>query len=240
MSAVKNFAFKIFHLFAALHFLYAIYYDWVYVLPEEIILREYSFGGKLVYLTVLDVFLQAFYFSVAFVNDCVGSNETDIKDRPLIRKIKDYFFSAFAFPLALDVALLFWSMYTIDRRSVFPDEVDWFFPAWLNHILHTNVAVFIVIELVILHRQYPSRKEGICGLMIFMFSYLAWMHVTRLFAGKWAYPILEMLDIPGKIAFFVFTMSFPIAMYFFGEFLNGIVWSAGRIGKANEVKRGIV
>lgn len=54
MSFFKNSAIKIFHLSIALHYIYAIYYDWVYVLPEEVILRQYSFGGKLVYLTVLN------------------------------------------------------------------------------------------------------------------------------------------------------------------------------------------
>lgn len=55
MSCVKNLALKFFHLSVVLHYVYAFYYDWVYVLPEEIILRQYSFGGKLVYLTVLNV-----------------------------------------------------------------------------------------------------------------------------------------------------------------------------------------
>lgn len=54
MSSAKDFALKIFHFLVASHYIFAIYYDWVYVLPEEIKLRNYSFGGKLVYLTVLN------------------------------------------------------------------------------------------------------------------------------------------------------------------------------------------
>jgi hypothetical protein len=46
---------KVFHFTVALHYLYAFYYDWTYVLPEEVKLRKYTFGGKLVYLTVLNV-----------------------------------------------------------------------------------------------------------------------------------------------------------------------------------------
>lgn len=55
MSSVKKLFLKIFHLAVAVHYIFAILYDWIYVLPNEIILREYSFGGKLVYLTVLNV-----------------------------------------------------------------------------------------------------------------------------------------------------------------------------------------
>lgn len=173
---------------------------------------------------------------LAFLNDFLGSNDTAIKDRPLLRKLKDFIFATFALPLAFDVAWLFWSMYLLDRRSVFPDEVDAFFPTWLNHILHTNVAIFVSVELVILHREYPTRKEGLCGLMIFMFSYLIWMHVTRYYAGKWAYPIIDQLDLIGKIGFFVFTMSFPVLMYFFGEYLNEKIWNVERITKQQQRK----
>lgn len=39
--------FAAFHLFAALQFLYGLYYEVVHVLPEEIKLRKFTFGGKL-------------------------------------------------------------------------------------------------------------------------------------------------------------------------------------------------
>jgi hypothetical protein len=55
MSTAKAVFFKIFHLLVAVHYIFAFVYDWVYVLPEEIKFRKYSFGGKLVYLTVLNV-----------------------------------------------------------------------------------------------------------------------------------------------------------------------------------------
>lgn len=138
-------------------------------------------------------------------------------------------FASFAFPLGFDVAVLFWSLYAMDRRTVFPVEVDAFFPTWLNHVLHTNVAIFTTVEMIILHREYPSKKEGICGLMTFMFSYLAWMFVTRIFAGKFPYPIIDALNLPGKTGFFAFTMTFPILMYCLGEFLNKQIWSEQRI-----------
>lgn len=50
----ENSVIKVFHLLVAIHYFYAIYYDFVYVLPKEIPLRNYSFGSKLVYLTVLN------------------------------------------------------------------------------------------------------------------------------------------------------------------------------------------
>ena len=261
MSFIKNIALKFFHLSVALHYAYAIYYDCVYVLPEEVILRQYSFGGKLVYLTVINAvknlvevnlftkhyvsnfffnqILQSFYFLLAFLNDIFGSNEYAIKEHQRIRKFKDYFFATFIFPLALSVAILFWLLYAVDRTTVFPKEAESFFPSWLNHILHTNVAVFAIIEMIILHHQCPSRKEGITGLVTFMFSYLIWMFITKYYAGRFAYPIIDALNVPGKIGFFVFTMSFPMGMYLLGEFVNRKIWSDTRLLKMyqkNEIK----
>lgn len=59
MSAVRNVVLKLFHLLAAIHFIYAVYYEIVHILPEEIPLRGYSFGGKFVYLTILNVVSDA-------------------------------------------------------------------------------------------------------------------------------------------------------------------------------------
>lgn len=175
--------------------------------------------------------LQSFYFSLAFINDFVGSNEVATKDQPLIKKIKDFVFATFALPLALDVSILFWSLYAMDRRSVFPDELDSFFPSWLNHILHTNIAIFVIIELIVLHRNYPARKESLTAIALFMSCYLIWLHITRYYAGKWTYPILDTLDVPGKILFMAFISAFLFSMYFLGEFLNRKVWNASRIEK---------
>lgn len=180
--------------------------------------------------------LQAVYFSLAFVNDFVEP----VKDQALVGKIKDYIFAAFTFPLALNVAGLFWSLYAYDRYLVFPKEADAFFPSWLNHILHTNVAIFIVVEMFILQRQYPSRKGGLCGLMVFIFSYLAWLHVIRYHAGVWPYPILNVLDLPSRFAFFIFTMGLPVLMYFLGEWLNEEIWgqqkSEPTVQRKSEIK----
>lgn len=50
----KNSLVKAFHFIAAIQFFYALYYECAYVLPAEIPLRQFSFGGKLIYLTFLN------------------------------------------------------------------------------------------------------------------------------------------------------------------------------------------
>lgn len=41
------------------------------------------------------------YFTICLLNDIIGSNEISIKEKPLIRKIKDYMYASVAFPVAM-------------------------------------------------------------------------------------------------------------------------------------------
>lgn len=49
-----NISIKVFHFAAAAQFLYALYYECVFVLPAEIPVRKFSFGGNFIYLTFLN------------------------------------------------------------------------------------------------------------------------------------------------------------------------------------------
>lgn len=91
--------------------------------------------------------------------------------------------------------------------------------------MHTNVALFIVMELFVTFRQYPTRKTGVISLTVFMLGYVTWIHIIKHVSGKWVYPILEVLNLPQRIAFIAFIGVFCISFYFVGEFLNNTVWA---------------
>lgn len=71
---------------------------------------------------------QAVYFTLCIFNDFIGTNEFHPKKPSALRRFKDYVFAAFAFPLALNVAISFWSIYAIDRELILPKSFDSFFP----------------------------------------------------------------------------------------------------------------
>ncbi|ALC38553.1 CG3625 [Drosophila busckii] len=218
------------HLTAAVQFTYAIYYDYKYVrFPENIEehthLIHHPFGGKFKYLTFLDAIIQALYYIVSLLNDFVGTNELVPKRAPAIRKFKDWLMATLAFPVALNVGVTFWTLYAIDRELVFPKVLDPVFPSWLNHILHTNIVVFIVLELFTSYRAYPKRSKGLAGLGIFMVSYLVWIHIIKHYSNVWVYPVLEVLQFPQRMVFFVAVIGFTLALYLLGEFLNNVVWA---------------
>lgn len=152
-----------------------------------------------------------------------------IKDRPLIRRIKDYIFATLAFPLAFDVGVMFWSFFTIDRELVAPKAWDAIFPVWLNHFIHTDIMVFMAIEMVILHRHYPRIKHSLLGLFAFMLAYISWVHIIHEATGYWVYPILAAFNWAQRLGFHLFNISVPVTFYFIGKFINNWIWSEDRV-----------
>lgn len=62
------------------------------------------------------------------LNDIFGTNEVSPRKTPALRQLKDYVFGAFAWPLALNVGVSFWTLMAIDRELVLPKVLDPYFP----------------------------------------------------------------------------------------------------------------
>lgn len=240
----------LFHLFGAIQFAYGCYYDYTYVIVPSTSRVVPSFGGKLKYLTFINAvsyhridarkmptcvqiykrnyfsqMIQTAYFTVAVLNDLTGSNEPSPTEKPLIRRLKDSVFSALAFPVAVFVGVTFWALYAVDRELILPRSLDAYFPTWLNHVMHTNIVIFILIELATSFRMYPSRNFGLSILCTFMLCYVVWMHVIWFETGMWVYPVLNVFNWPLRILFYVFNLIFVCTFYSVGERLNSAIWS---------------
>lgn len=69
------------------------------------------------------------YFTISLINDLIGTNAVAPFGRlPLVRRLKDFLFAAFALPLAFMVGVLFWGLWFIDRELVLPRVLDIFLP----------------------------------------------------------------------------------------------------------------
>ncbi|XP_059611961.1 androgen-induced gene 1 protein-like [Phlebotomus argentipes] len=224
--AVSNSVRLLFHIIATAMFWFAIQYEYNFVkIPVDQHPMARAIGGKFKYLTFLNAICQAVYYTIALLNDLVGSNKVSHTKLPLIRRVKDYVMISLAFPLAATVSTTFWSLMAIDRELVFPKFLDDYVPTWLNHVLHTNIFICIVIELFMSFRKYPARREGMLGLIIFMVAYLVWIHVIHHYSGVWVYPILEVLSFPMRVVFYIVVIGMTGALYILGEFLNNAIWT---------------
>ena len=63
-----------------------------------ITIKKIQINLNLLYLFQI---LQTLFFLVCLVNDIFGSNVVGLKNRPFIRKCKDYFHAAIGFPVAM-------------------------------------------------------------------------------------------------------------------------------------------
>lgn len=156
--------------------------------------------------------IQVIYLTVALLHDFTGSAQ--------LKKTRDYIFGTLSFPLGLETTFMYWTMRTIDRELVYPKALDEFFPLWLDVALHTNVTVFVVIELFLTKHKYPDRTLALKGLTTFMIGYLMWLLVIKAQTGRWVYHLFEALEYPQRIAFFGVSGIFTNGLYFIGEFLN--------------------
>ncbi|XP_017788085.1 PREDICTED: androgen-induced gene 1 protein-like isoform X2 [Habropoda laboriosa] len=180
--------------------------------------------GQLKYLTIWNVIIQAIFFFICMLNDWFGTNAVNPKKPPFIRKLKDYIHAVFSFPIAMFVGVTFWALMFVDRELVFPKVLDAYFPWWLNHLMHTMIMVSIVIETILAPRKYPKRSKSLLGLSLFMITYLVWIHVIYYKSGIWVYPVIDVLSLPLRVAFFASMMLFSMMLYYLGETLDNFVW----------------
>lgn len=104
-------------------------------------------------------------------------------------------------------------------------------PNIINHAMHTNIAVLVIIEMILSTSTYPCRKSGIFTLGSANILYIIWAHIVFFVSGVWSYPILDtalnrhLLIVSFVIAGFVF--------YYLGEILSRIM----NVGKMERMKR---
>ncbi|XP_016999591.2 androgen-induced gene 1 protein [Drosophila takahashii] len=215
------------HLTAAVHLGYAIYYDYRFAqLPQlAVTMRlEPPMGGKFKYMTFLGGLLQFGYYALALTYDLVRQRS--------LRRLRDYVLATYVVPLALTVGMTFWTLYGIDRESIYPELLDLVYPNWLNHTMHSFVVIYALVELGVTRHRYPERRRGFIGLGAFMAGYLMWIHYVWLSTGIWVYPFLGAIDWPLRILFFALILSLGFAYYLFGEHVNLVLW-----GRANRHRR---
>lgn len=166
--------------------------------------------------------LQTIYHSIALLNDLVGTNAPTPKRPPIIRRIKDILFTL-AFCIAIYVSLTFWSIYFVDKDLIFPERIAKLYHPSFNHVMHSTVALFILIELLTSNIIFPSRIVGFSILFTFLSCYVSWFFNIYFKTGAWVYPIFEHLNWPGRILFTALSIVGAAVFYILGEKLHSIV-----------------
>ena len=150
----------------------------------------------------------------------IGRNEEKL------REFHDGGRSKYLTLLNLFVFLVFWTLFHYDRSLVYPKGLDDFFPAWVNHAMHTSIFPFSLFETILRPHNYPSKKLGLTLLGAFNFAYIIrilWRYVQT---GNWVYPVFDSLSPLGIIIFFSAAYILVAGIYLFGEKINHWKWGA--------------
>lgn len=137
------------------------------------------------------------------------------KKKSDLRKLLDFWFGAIMFSNAALVCLIFWTLYGIDRDLIHPVLCDTFFPPWLNHAVHTLPVFVVLIELLTVHRKFPSFRRGLTANICFTCAYSTWSVLVRLESGRWVYEVLDQLSPLHRFSF-IGTMAVVKAMFYAG------------------------
>ncbi|BFZ21243.1 hypothetical protein BsWGS_24282 [Bradybaena similaris] len=199
----------------------SVYYDLVII-----DIGRFGFGGKFKYLTVWNICFQTLYFGICLVNDFYGNEKAPLEHsrRSKLQKYRDFLHSTVAFPMGMFVVVTFWLLYAVDRELVFPKRLDAIIPLWLNHVLHTTVMPFLLLDKFLIYHHHPRRHVGILATGGVALAYLSWILFIAYYDNFWVYPILEVLQTSERAVFIFVCAMFFASNYIVGESITTFLW----------------
>ncbi|KAK2718392.1 androgen-induced gene 1 protein-like isoform X2 [Artemia franciscana] len=228
----------LFHFTAASVLGYGLYYDICNVKPpQEYLDKSINFGWKWKYLTFIDANIQLLYFAFCCIVDILTSNESTTANRTTLQSIRDTFFSTVVFPIGLFVCVTFWGLFAIDRDLVYPTILDTFIPVWLNHVMHTVILPFDLIEQAVCFHRYLSTPKGLLLSGGAMVLYALWVFYIAYRTSFWVYPVLAVLNWTFRILFILGCMALAMVFYLFGQTLNSMLWGKQEIKKSSKKRK---
>ncbi|KAJ8704432.1 hypothetical protein PYW07_011620 [Mythimna separata] len=206
-------------------------YLWFLLVKREDVTDERIITAKWftpLYLTNWNFLFQTTFLTISLVYDFM--EWLDRHESSLGRKLKyfrDVMFSGLVVPLTLFITTMFWTLYWIDRELVFPQVYDQLVPWWFNHCVHTNIAIVVLIETVLVARRHPTnyRMElwltGGAGVLYAVVYYSIYF-----FSHRWLYGVFGIMTwwqvclyqiLIWSSTFFFYFIQYPVNRLFHRE-----------------------
>ncbi|KAL1501787.1 hypothetical protein ABEB36_007050 [Hypothenemus hampei] len=155
--------------------------------------------------------LQTLYFASSVLNDILKAIHFQNGFRQKIHRFNGFLFTSIIFPCTIFVSTAFWSVFFINREwvmgfilpqvMVLPEVCDEYVPKWLNHSIHTNVSIFLIIEVLITNQLLPSFRSALTGLTILTVIYDIVFFTTYFVYGRFVYGLFHIFNWPERILF---------------------------------------
>ncbi|XP_041983330.1 androgen-dependent TFPI-regulating protein-like [Aricia agestis] len=116
------------------------------------------------------VFLHMVYSGIGLICESLKIKHSSNEEYELpkyLKRFRDFLFSVFIWPSTWVVFLVFWVLYYYNRHLVCPLFVDKLVSSNSNHIMHTFILPFALLELVL----YTYNQDGVWLYPIFKVMY---------------------------------------------------------------------
>ena len=186
-------------------------------IPAHILSNGFLFK----YFTYWTLIIQTIVFAMSLVVDFMAVSS--VRNRLIV--VRDILFYSVAIPCGGVVTTSFWGLYFADRSLVIPKEAVGMYPLWKNHILHTLPTVAVIVENLLIDHKRREKKGGVLVYLLFVLSYLGYVHFIGYFRNDWVYPILARMNDLQRFGFLLLNVSSGLFFYYLGGLMYDIVWS---------------
>uniref|UniRef100_A0AC35U8X5 Androgen-induced gene 1 protein-like n=1 Tax=Rhabditophanes sp. KR3021 TaxID=114890 RepID=A0AC35U8X5_9BILA len=205
----------IFHLALTLWYGYIVVYD--YEMTKDFMPIKGNYLSKFVWLTHIDLFVQIMYHFFAILYVCSSNLKKNFKGT------FDFLATAFVFPLAAAVVILFWSLYIADPDSLADPQAQKILSvAFFNHTIHTLPLIAMIVDFFLWKHTRAKKGSTLQILFTFAVLYLVGMYYVYGITGKFPYPILDTLEPVFRILFILVCLSVLFACFILGDIINVI------------------
>ena len=177
-----------------------------------------EYGGQFKYLTHINLWAQLFYFTFQFLTDLLPES---FNSKDNIQSHLSLAFTTVIFPMACYVAFSFWAVYTYNADLTYREVSP-----LLNHLSHTAIVVWVVLEVLMCRHEFPSLSFAAVPILACCFLYILWVEWIHMLTGFWVYPIFNTLPrtLVCFVSFYAFSISICLGLFLVGKMISIYIW----------------
>ncbi|PSR99420.1 FAR-17a/AIG1-like protein [Coniella lustricola] len=169
---------------------FAASFRWLFKYPSP---QQEEFGGSFQFLTIIGLALAFTSMIFGFFAD-LTLNKTLFRAKNIV--------SVCSTPLEVLISILYWGISLIDKRLLFPEELQ--LPLLPDLGFHAMPAFMLVLDLLFFSPPWTIKFQGAVMLSTAIaFAYWAWIEYCFSYNQTYPYPIFTVLSTPQRIMLFV-------------------------------------
>ena len=164
-----------------------------------------KFPKNFLFLTQIDLYINmVYYFHCLYINF--------IKQKE--NKEKYHLLFNFNFCLSFVVFIMYWSMFIIDRETLYKKNSKYIAPFSLNILLHGGVFIANLFEIFLIIRKQKVSYVKTLFFLIFTVVYVGILYLVKLLFNIKIYPFIY-----GSIFKFIFVVCSAFVVCLVGQYI---------------------